>query len=213
MQRACPSVRLTVCMSVCLSVAKIQKNAIFSKLSILEPWSLLTTYIGSRTWAFQRTCYWTPKIQDGGDWKLTWRHFFSAEGGQIWIKFRRLVQNDMLTAVIWLKLKKKQKSDMADVSTNSLACHPRATCHIAGCCHLANSMTCHPRATLQDMPTATRWIHCHDPRATCHIAGCQNSICYIENRFSPYFVCFLNAVWALTSGAAFVSSSIGLHLL
>ena len=28
---------------------------------------------------------------------------FSAEGGPIWIKFRRLVQNDMSTAVIWSK--------------------------------------------------------------------------------------------------------------
>jgi len=27
--------------------------------------------------------------------------FFSAEGGPIWIKFRRLVQNDMSTAVMW----------------------------------------------------------------------------------------------------------------
>jgi len=31
--------------------------------------------------------------------------FFSAEGGPIWIKFCRLVQNDMSTAVIWLKSK------------------------------------------------------------------------------------------------------------
>ena len=30
---------------------------------------------------------------------------FSAEGGPIWIKFRRLVQNDMSTAVIWSKSK------------------------------------------------------------------------------------------------------------
>jgi len=30
---------------------------------------------------------------------------FSAEGGPIWIKFCRLVQNDMLTAVIWSKSK------------------------------------------------------------------------------------------------------------
>jgi len=30
---------------------------------------------------------------------------FSAEGGLIWIKFRRLVQNDMPTAVMWSKLK------------------------------------------------------------------------------------------------------------
>ena len=31
--------------------------------------------------------------------------FFSAKGGLIWIKFRRLVQNDMSTAVIWSKSK------------------------------------------------------------------------------------------------------------
>jgi len=30
---------------------------------------------------------------------------FSAEGGLIWIKFRRLVLNDMPTAVMWSKLK------------------------------------------------------------------------------------------------------------
>jgi len=45
---------------------------------------------------------------------------------------------------------------------------PRATCHIAGCSHLAKLMS---------------W--------TCHIAGCNNSIRHIENRFSPYFFCFL----------------------
>jgi len=31
--------------------------------------------------------------------------FFSAEGGPIWIKFWRLVQKDMSTAVIWSKSK------------------------------------------------------------------------------------------------------------
>ena len=30
---------------------------------------------------------------------------FSAEGGPIWIKFRRLVQNDMSTAVMWSESK------------------------------------------------------------------------------------------------------------
>jgi len=30
---------------------------------------------------------------------------------------------------------------MADVWANSMACYPRATCHIARCCHLANSMS------------------------------------------------------------------------
>jgi len=32
--------------------------------------------------------------------KIDMTSFFSAEGGRIWIKFRRLVQNDMSTAVI-----------------------------------------------------------------------------------------------------------------
>jgi len=31
--------------------------------------------------------------------------FYSAEGGPIWIKFRRLVQNDMSFVVIWSKSK------------------------------------------------------------------------------------------------------------
>ena len=56
----------------------------------------------------------------------------------------------------------------------------------------ANSMVCHPRAT-------------------CHIAGLKNSICHLENRSSPYFFCFPDAVWALGRAAAFLSSSI--HLL
>jgi len=37
--------------------------------------------------------------------KIDMTSFFSAEGGPIWIKFRRLVQNDMSTAVIWSKSK------------------------------------------------------------------------------------------------------------
>ena len=37
--------------------------------------------------------------------KIDMTSFFSAEGGPIWIKFHRLVQNDMSTAVIWSKSK------------------------------------------------------------------------------------------------------------
>jgi len=57
-------------------------------------WCLLLTYRKLCNWAFQRTHYWIPKIQDGWDppsWKSTWRHF-SADGGPISIKFQRLVQ-------------------------------------------------------------------------------------------------------------------------
>ena len=41
--------------------------------------------IGSRTWAFQRTHYWTPKIQDGGDppfWMLTRRQYAKTRFSQ-----------------------------------------------------------------------------------------------------------------------------------
>ena len=66
-------------------------------------------------------------------------------------------------------------------------CHDsRATCHIAGCSHLAKSMS---------------WL--------CHIAGCNNFICHIENRFLPFFTIFsfFNAVWGLTSGGFRVVSN------
>jgi len=37
--------------------------------------------------------------------KIDMTSFFSAEGDLIWIKCRRLVQNDMSTAVMWPKSK------------------------------------------------------------------------------------------------------------
>ena len=77
MMSICLSVCPSVCLSVCLSVANMQKTRFSQKLSNLELRCLLT--IGSRTWAFQRTHYWIPTIQDCWDtpsWKSTWRHFF-----------------------------------------------------------------------------------------------------------------------------------------
>ena len=57
---------------------------------------------------------------------------FYAEGGPIWIKFRRLVQNGMSTVVIWSKSKPEAEFQYAGRLGNSTACHPRAMCHIAG---------------------------------------------------------------------------------
>jgi len=37
--------------------------------------------------------------------KIDLTSLFSADGGPIWIKFRRLVQNDMSTAMMWSKSK------------------------------------------------------------------------------------------------------------
>jgi len=134
--------------------------------------------------------------------------FFSANSGPIWIKFRRLVQNDVSTAVMWSKSKPdvefqygKCLAEFHGMSSQSHVSHCRELplgeftvmipelCYIAGCSHLAKSMS---------------W--------SCHIAGCNNSIRHIENRFSPYFVFFLFLVqFGLWRAAAFVSSPI--HLL
>ena len=71
---------ISICLSVCLS-PKCKKTRFSQKLSNLELRCLLTTYrkLCKLNWAFQRTRYWIPTIQDGWDtpsWKSTWRHFF-----------------------------------------------------------------------------------------------------------------------------------------
>ena len=71
---------LSICLSVCLS-SKCKKTRFSQKLSNLELRCLLTIYrkVCKLNWAFQRTHYWIPTIQDGWDppsWKSTWRHFF-----------------------------------------------------------------------------------------------------------------------------------------
>ena len=67
------SICSSVCLFVCLSVAKMQKNKIFSKTKQFRAIVSIDD-IGSRTWAFQKTHYRTHKIQDAGDppsWILT----------------------------------------------------------------------------------------------------------------------------------------------
>ena len=101
---------------------------------------------------------------------------FSAEGGPIWIKFRRLVQNDMsIVAVVEIETRCRipiwriqwhvipepcitlqgeftvtilePHAILQGAVTWRIQCHDsRATCHIAGCCHHANSVACHLRA-------------------------------------------------------------------
>jgi len=232
-----------VCLFVCLSVCRQNTKTRFSqKLSNLKLWCLWQP-IESRTWAFQRTHYWTHKIQDGGNppsWNSTWRHFFLPSVVRFGIKFRGLVQNDMSTAVIWPKSKPEVEfqyggrlGEFNGMSSQSHLLHCRVLppgefidmsfqSHVSRCrvvllplseftvmipephTTLHGAVTwrnqCHDRATLQGV--ATWQNQCHDPIATCHIAGCKNSIRRIENRLSPYFIqfCFLNAVWALTSG-------------
>ena len=71
---------LSICLSICLS-PKYTKMRFSQKLSNLELCCFLTIYrkLCKLNWAFQRTHYWIPTIQDGWDppsWKSMWRHLF-----------------------------------------------------------------------------------------------------------------------------------------
>jgi len=79
-----------------------------------------------------------------------------------------------------------------------MACHPRATCHSAGCCHLVNSLSWFQRyATLQG---AVTWRNqCHDS-ATLQGVRIPSAILKIVFFAIFYFLFVFNAVWALTSG-------------
>jgi len=168
--RCCPSIRLSVCLSPKC------KNSIFSKTKQFRCYGLYWRPVGSRTWAFQRTHYWTHKIQDGWDppsWKSTWRHFFSRG----WSDLDKM----SVTGAEW-------HVDCGDVVEIESRCRiliwrtfGRIQWHVIP----------EPRITLQG--AATWWIYCHDSRATCHIAGCKNSIRHIENRFSSYLIFFVSS--------------------
>jgi len=80
---------LCICLSVCLSVCR--QNAYtemrFSQKSSNIQLGLYWRAIGSPTWAIQRTHYWTPTIQDGGE-KSRNSHI-STKHHPISIKFSR----------------------------------------------------------------------------------------------------------------------------
>jgi len=111
---------------------------------------------------------------------------FSAEGGPIWIKFRRLVQNDMSTAVIWSKSKPEVKfqygrrlGEFHGMSSQS---------HLPHCRVLPlgefTVMISKPHATLQG---AVTWRNqCHD-RATLQGARIPSAILKIV---FAIFYCF-----------------------
>jgi len=117
--------------------------------------------------------------------------FFYAEGGPIWIKFRRLAQNDMSTAVMSKSTPDAEfqyggrLGEFNGMSSQSHLPHCRvlspgdfavmipelhATLQGAATWRIQWPAIPEPRVTLQGRPTATWWIRCHDPRATCHVA-------------------------------------------
>jgi len=102
---------------------------------------------------------------------------------------------------------------MANVWANSMACHPRATYHIAGCCHLVNIFTVtipELHATLQDAVTWQK--QCHD-RAKLQGVRIPSAILKIAFRHIYSKVICFNAVLHLTSGGFCIVSDITLVLL
>jgi len=95
-------------------------------------------------------------------------------------------EGHMSTAVMCKNGNQMKNSNMADVWANSMACHPRATYDISGCCHLVNSLSRfqshmpHCRVQSPEEINVVIVPHCR----------CKNSIRHIENRFSAYFFYF-----------------------
>jgi len=117
---------------------------------------------------------------------------FSAEGGPIWIKFRKLVQNDMLTAVMWSKSKPDVEiqyggrlGEFNGMSSPSYVSH----CRVLPLAEFTVTIP-EPHATLQG---AVTWRNrCHD-RATLQGVRIPSTILKIVFRHILFFFVF-NAV-------------------
>jgi len=116
--------------------------------------------------------------------------FFSAEVGPIWTKVRRLVQNDMSTAVMWPKSKPDVEikyggrlGEFSGMSSQSHVSH----CRVLPLGEFTVTIP-KPHATLQG---AVTWRNqCHD-RATLQGVIIPSAILKIVFRhFLFYFFCF-----------------------
>jgi len=85
----------------------MHKNAIFSQTKQFRAMVAIDDLWEVVLWAFKEPIIGYLKFKMAEICHLENRHdvIFSAEGGPIWIKFRRLVQNDMSTAVMWSESK------------------------------------------------------------------------------------------------------------
>jgi len=189
--RCCPS----VCLFVCLSVAKMQKTRFSQKLNNLELWFLLTTYrksymgfsknplrdpynprwLRSAILKIDMTSFFCRRWSDldkisetGAEWHVDCGDVVEIETRcriTIWWTFGRIhwhvipelpatIQGAYLLTYLLTYLRLTLLA-----ATWRIRCHDsRATSHIAGCCHLVNSLSrfqshwrnqCHDRATLQ----------------------------------------------------------------
>jgi len=174
MQRVCSSFRLSVCSSVCRQIAKTRFS---QKLSNLELWSLLSFLVQG---LFKEPIIGPLKSKMAEIRHLENRHYVIFSAGPIWIKFRRLAQSDMSTAVIWSKSKPDVEfqyggrlSEFHGMSSQSHVSHCRV------------------------LPLGEFTVMIPEPHATLHGVIIPSAILRIVFR---HILFFLNAVWALTSG-------------
>jgi len=126
----------------------VQKFILLKKLSNLELWCLLTTYrkLCKLNWAFQRTHYWIPTIQDGWhppSWKSTWRHFFCRG----WSDLDKISQTGTEWHVdcgdVW-KWKPTVEFEYGGRlgEFNFMSCQSHIShCRVLPACHLVNSLS------------------------------------------------------------------------
>ena len=125
--------------------------------------------------------------------KIDMASLFSAEGGPIWIKLRRLVQNDISTAVMWSKSKPDVEfqyggrlGEFNGMSSQSHVSH----CRVLPLGEFTVTIP-EPHATLQG---AVTWRNqCHD-RATLQGVRIPSAILKIVPRYILFYICFFNAV-------------------
>jgi len=115
----------------------------------------------SCNWAFQRTDYWIPKIQDGWD-PPSWKSLFFWG----WSDLDKMSETGAERHV--------DCGDVVEIETRCRISIWRTFGRIQW--HVIPQ----PPATLQG--AANWWIQCHDSRATCHIAGC----CHVVNILSRF---------------------------
>jgi len=127
------AIGLSICLSVSLSVAKIQKHNFLKKLNNLELWSLLTTYKKSYM-GFSKNPLLDPQ-------NPRWRRsvilkidmtLFFCRGWSDLDKISQTGADDMSTAVIWSKSKPEVEFQYGGVWANLMSCNSTATCHIVG---------------------------------------------------------------------------------
>jgi len=156
------------------------------KRSNLELWCLLSTYRKLCNWAFQRTHYFIPKIQDGWDppfWKSTC-HFFLptvVRFGKNFGDWCRMTS----TAVMWSKSNDGRLGEFNGMSSHSHVSH----CRVLPLDEFTVTIP-EPHATLQG---AVTWrSQCHD-RTTLQGVRIPSAILKIVFRHSLFIFVF-NAV-------------------